>query len=163
MKIVRVLKSSNSCSKYQPSVSWKTDFCLPDAPTLMCMKQCYQCTITYSSTKVTALWLELHSIHLFTLVKRKEFSSQSLLGKWPEIHLSSIKQALRDQRDTHPDKIHFCAALHESPDLRAELFPHAFQIMKQSQFLESLIHLESGGEEPGIAKKRGKEVQTWEM
>lgn len=134
------------------SVSWKTDFWLPDALTLMCMKQCSQCAITYSSTKVTALWRVLYSIHVFTLAKHKEFSSQPLLGKEPETHHSSIKQALSHQRDTHPDKVHFCAALHESPDLRAELFPHAFQIMKQSQFLESLIHLESGGE-PGRAKK----------
>ena len=47
-------------------------------------------------------------------------------------------------QDTHPDKVHFCAALHEGPDLGAEFLPHAFYIMKPSQFLESLIYLESG-------------------
>jgi hypothetical protein len=47
------------------------------------------------------------------------------------------------------------AVLHEGPDLGAKLFPHAFQIVENSQFLEGLIHLESGGR-PGVTKKKKK-------
>ena len=60
-------------------------------------------------------------------------------------------------QDTHPDKVHFCAALHEGPDLGAEFLPHAFYIMKHSQFLESLIHLESRGDPRGSRKKKERQ------
>lgn len=68
---------------------------------------------------------------------------------------SSIKQARGHQKSTHPDEIHFLAALHEGPDLGAEFFPHAFQIIEHSQFLEGLVHLESGGDQ-GQWRKEGR-------
>lgn len=58
--------------------------------------------------------------------------------------LSSTSRLKEYSEDTHPDKVHFLAVLHEGPDLGAELFPHAFQIMEHSQLLERLVHLELG-------------------
>lgn len=70
---------------------------------------------------------------------------------------TSTKQAHSRQKDTHPDKVHFLAVLHEGPELGTELLPHAFHIMEYSQFLEGLVHLESGRSQGPQEKWRGNE------
>lgn len=58
------------------------------------------------------------------------------------------RASIVSRRDAHPHKVHLLAALHEGPDLGAEFFPHALQVMEDSQFLEGLVHLESGNQNP---------------
>lgn len=66
---------------------------------------------------------------------------------WEDVQKSFLDQASKsEKRVTHPDKVHLLAVLHEGPNLGAEFFPHALQVMEHSQLLKGLVHLQSGRE-----------------
>lgn len=65
-------------------------------------------------------------------------------------NLFETEQVKWVRRDAHPHEVHLLATLHEGPDLGAEFFPHALQVMEDSQLLEGLVHLESGREPESV-------------
>lgn len=44
--------------------------------------------------------------------------------------------------NTHPDQVHFLAALHKVPNFGSHLLPHTTKVPEHTELLEGLIHLQ---------------------
>lgn len=97
------------------------------------------------------MWLQLISI-----ASTDRTVNSGISGKMSR-NLFKIKRA-KPRRVTHPDKVHLLALLHEGPNLGAEFFPHALQVMEHSQLLKGLIDLESS-REPGFIQIEERQRQ----